>query len=37
MQKEVTSYLKEVDQNEVKVQKMRDEGRDVYGEYRNIG
>lgn len=32
MLKEVASYEKEVITNEAKVQKMRDEGKDVYGD-----
>jgi hypothetical protein len=31
MLKEVASYEKEVIANESKVQKMRDEGKDIYG------
>lgn len=31
MLKEVASYEKEVGVNEARVQKMRDEGRDIYG------
>jgi hypothetical protein len=31
LQKEVTSYQKEVVTNEARVQKMKDEGRDEYG------
>lgn len=32
MKKEVASYEKEVITNEARVQKMRDEGRDEYGQ-----
>ena len=32
LQKEVTAYEKEVVTNEARIQKMRDEGRDEYGE-----
>lgn len=32
LKKEVAAYEKEVITNEARVQKMKDEGRDVYGE-----
>ena len=32
MVKEVASYEKEVITNEAKVQKMRDDGKDIYGD-----
>lgn len=31
LQKEVAAYEKEVVTNEARVQKMRDDGRDIYG------
>ena len=33
MLKEVSSYEKEVVTNEARVQKMRDEGKDIFGTY----